>query len=322
MRNQLIHGGAILLAAALLAVSASYVLDTRRAYERVRGKGTVLASPYGVIEYTEGGEGPPVLVVHGGGGGFDQGELLVEAVLGSGFHWISPSRFGYLGSSLPPNATWDDQARAFAFLLDHLRLETVAVVALSQGGPSALLFAALFPDRVSSVTCISCGVVASTSEDQSEANRKGDLLRTVFARDYTYWPISRFFKKRLMGVLGASEDVVAGLTPGERVLIERVIDYMNPASPRSAGVVLDNTAALPGERISAITAPTLIVHARDDLLQLHHNAEFAAATIPASRLMSFETGGHVVMVVEREAIGAAVREHIRSSSPRGAARPE
>jgi 2-hydroxy-6-oxonona-2,4-dienedioate hydrolase len=272
----------------------------------------VVSSPYGDIEYTTGGSGPPVLVVHGGGGGYDQGELLVEAVLGDGFHWISPSRFGYLGSSLPESATWEDQAHAFAYLLDHLGIESVAVVALSQGGPSALLLAALYPQRVSSLTCLSCGVVASASADQAAANEKGDLLRTVFARDYTYWPISKYFKRPLMGVLGASDAVVADLTPEERSLIERIIEYMNPAAPRAAGVVLDNTAVLPGERIATIVAPTLVVHAKDDLLQLYHNAEFAATTIPGARLMSFDAGGHVVVVVQREAIGAAVREHILS----------
>jgi 2-hydroxy-6-oxonona-2,4-dienedioate hydrolase len=312
MRNHLAWGVGALLALAVLVVCGSYLFDTRHAYERVRGRSSVVSSPYGDIEYTTGGSGPPVLVVHGGGGGYDQGELLVEAVLGDGFHWISPSRFGYLGSSLPESATWEDQAHAFAYLLDHLGIESVAVVALSQGGPSALLLAALYPQRVSSLTCLSCGVVASASADQAAANEKGDLLRTVFARDYTYWPISKYFKRPLMGVLGASDAVVADLTPEERSLIERIIEYMNPAAPRAAGVVLDNTAVLPGERIATIVAPTLVVHAKDDLLQLYHNAEFAATTIPGARLMSFDAGGHVVVVVQREAIGAAVREHILS----------
>lgn len=321
MRRRVLQGTALLLAALVLVVTGSYVLDTRRAYERVRGRSTVIPSQFGDIEYSEGGAGPPVLVVHGGGGGFDQGELLVEALLADGVRWIAPSRFGYLRSALPDGATWDDQAHAYAVLLDHLGIERVVVVAMSQGGPSALLLAALHPDRVSSLTCLSCGVVASASDEQAEANRNGDRLRRVFARDYTYWPVAKFFKKPLMGILGASDAVVADLEPGDRVLIERIIDYMNPAAPRAAGVVMDNTAALPGERIGAITAPTLIVHARDDLLQLYHNAEFAAATIPGARLMSFDSGGHVVMVVQREAIGRAVREHVREHAGSGAPGP-
>jgi len=307
-------GVGILLGLSLLAVCGSYLVETRRAYQRVTGKSAVVPSPFGDIEFTQGGSGPPVLVIHGGGGGFDQGELLVEAILGDDVHWISPSRFGYLGSTLPEGATWDDQAHAFAFLLDHLGVDRVSVIALSQGGPSALLLAALHPARVSSLTCLSCGVVASTSEDQAAASEKGDLLRKVFAYDFTYWPISKFFRRQLMGVLGASKAVVADLTLEERLLVERIIVYMNPASPRSAGVVLDNTAVLPGSRIASITAPTLIVHAKDDLLQLFHNAEFAASTIPGARLMSFEVGGHVVVVVQREAIGEAVRGHILANA--------
>jgi 2-hydroxy-6-oxonona-2,4-dienedioate hydrolase len=312
MRKKLIRGAGIVLALAVLGVCGSYLSDTRRAYQRVGGSSTIIPSPFGDIEYTEGGSGAAVLVVHGGGGGYDQGELLIEAILGDQFHWISPSRFGYLGSSMPEGATWDDQAHAFAYLLDHLGVESAAVVALSQGGPSALLLAALYPERVSSLTCLSCGVVASKSADQATADGKGDMLRRVFARDYTYWPIAKFFRRQLMGVLGASDAVVADLTPQERSLVVRIIDYMNPAAARSAGVALDNTAELPGERISAITSPTLIVHAKDDLLQLYHNAEYAAATIPEARLMSFEAGGHVVVVVQRDAIGTAVRRHIRS----------
>jgi pimeloyl-ACP methyl ester carboxylesterase len=79
-------------------------------------------------------------------------------------------------------------------------------------------------------------------------------------------------------------------------------------------VRLDNGAALPDERIAAIVAPTLVVHARDYLLQLHRNAEYAASHIAGARLESFEHGGHVVLAVEQEAIRALVREHLDESA--------
>lgn len=315
LRRKLLRLVVGLLALVLVAVGGSYAWDMRQAYARIRGESRVFSSVYGDIEYAIGGAGVPVLVVHGGGGGFDQGQLLVDALLGDEFRWIAPSRFGYLGSAMPPGATWDDQAAAYVALLDHLEIERVAVVALSQGGPSALLLAALYPERVSSLSCLSCGVVAAASADQAAANEKGDLLRRVCSHDYTYWPIAKFFKRQLMGVLGASDAVVAGLSPEARELVERLIDEMNPAAPRAAGVVFDNTATLPGDRIAAIVAPTLIVHAKDDLLQLYHNAEFAARTIPGARLMSFEAGGHVVVVVQRAAVGEAVRAQVRAGWP-------
>lgn len=308
-----ITGGVLIL---IVWGSVLYLKDMNRAYERISEKSTVISSPFGNIEYSEGGNatGYPVLVIHGGGGGYDQGELIADVALSEQFHWIAPSRFGYLGSSLPENTTWDDQADAYASLLDHLEIDQVAVVAMSQGGPSALLFAVNHPDRVTSLTCLSCGVAASALDVQADANKKGNILKAIFRYDFLYRTVSKMFKKQLLGVIGASDEVIAKLTPLQKEKVDNLIEFMNPAAPRSAGVVFDNEAPLPGDRIASITAPTLIVHAKDDLLQLYHNAEFAASAIPGSELMSFESGGHILMIVEQATVKNAVREHIIANS--------
>lgn len=295
---------------AAIWVAAAYAWDMHRAYERIRGKSTVIPSPYGNIEYTEGGSGPPVLAIHGSGGGYDQGELLVQAVLGEQFHWISPSRFGYLRSTFREGAAFDDQAHAYAYLLDQLGIDQVAVVAISHGSPSALLFAVLHPERVASLTLISGGVAASTAQDQVQANQKGDLLTTIFKYDPLYWAVTKLFKQPLIELMGVNDAVVADLTPEQRQWIDQMIDYMNPVAPRSAGVAFDHKAAMPNQRIAAIQTPTLIFHAQDDSLQLYHNAEFAAATIPGARLISFEKGGHFLVIVEQITIRPLMQQHI------------
>ncbi len=298
--------GGLLFAGAWTA----YVRDMRRAYDRIEGKSRVVASPYGDIEYTEGGSGPAVLVVHGSGGGYDQGELIVRAVLGDGVHWIAPSRFGYLRSTFHAGATFDDQAHAYAHLLDRLRIERAAVVALSHGGPSALLFAALHPERVTSLTLISAGVASAAEPAQAQANRQGAALTAIFQRDFRYWAFTTTFRGWFLGLMGVTNEVVGDLTAAQRALADEVIDGMNPVSRRAAGVRFDNTAAMPNGRIAAIRAPTLILHARDDTLQLYRNAEFAAATIPGARLVSFARGGHLVLAVEQAAIQQAIAGHV------------
>lgn len=93
--------------AAVLTVPVSwvYLRDMSHEYVRIRSVSTVLSSPFGDIEYTESGAGAAVLVIHGGGGGYDQGELVVQAVLGDEVRWIAPPRFGYLGyPNYPPAA--------------------------------------------------------------------------------------------------------------------------------------------------------------------------------------------------------------------------
>lgn len=302
----------VALIAALIAVGGAFLRDMHRAYARIRSGSTVFSSPRGDIEFAQAHSGPAVLVVHGSGGGFDQGELVAQTVLDEHFHWIAPSRFGYLRSVMPAEASWDEQAHAYAHLLDHLRIKRVAVVALSQGGPSALLSAALHPERVSSLTCLSCGVAPSAGERRRDADRNGELLKATFQSDLRYWLLSRFARRSFLRALGASPAVVASMSREQRDIVDRLVDEMNPASLRTAGVNFDNRAPLPGERIASITAPTLIVHARDDTLQLFDNAEFAATRIQGARRLTFERGGHLVLAVELDAIRAAVCEHIRA----------
>lgn len=306
----ILRWSAIALIAIVAIVLAVYLLDMRRAYERIAGNSAVIPSPYGTIEYTEGGAGPPILVVHGSGGGYDQGELIARAVLGDELHWIAPSRFGYLRSTFRDGATFDDQAHAYAKLLDQLGVDKVAVVALSHGGPSALLFALLHPERVTSLTLISCGVASSSDSEQAQADAKGNSLTTIYQYDPLYWGFSTLLRRPLIKLMGANDAVIADLPPQQRRLIDQVIDYMNPVAPRSAGVAFDNAAAMPNERIAAIRVPTLIFHARDDGLQLYRNAEFAAATIPGATLRSFDRGGHLLIAVEQPTIREATRRFI------------
>jgi pimeloyl-ACP methyl ester carboxylesterase len=300
---------------ALLAVAAVFTalffVDMRSAYERIGLPTPRVSTARLDIEYTQGGSGIPVLVIHGSGGGHDQGELIAQAVLGAGFRWITPSRFGYLRSSLPEGASFDEQAHAYAQLLDALGLDQVAVVAMSHGGPSALLFALLHPERVASLTLLSCGVASASDDDQAQASRKGDLLTTVFRYDVLYWAVSRFLRGQLMTLMGADPAIVAGLAPRQRQLVDDVIAQMNPVAPRSAGVVFDNRAAMPNDRIAGIRAPTLVLHAKDDGLQLFRNARFAAAKIPGARLVAFDRGGHLLIAVEQEAVRAQVQAFIR-----------
>lgn len=275
-------------------------------------------TPFGRVDHAQGGAGPPVLVIHGSGGGRDQGALLAGALLGEGWHWIAPSRFGYLGSPLPPaGAGFAEQAQAYVHLLDQLGLQRVAVVALSHGGPSALLLASRHPERVSSLTLLSAGVVAVATADQRQSDRQGRALTWLFQRDWAYWALTHGLRGRFLDLMGASAAVLDGLAPDRLALVDALIEGMNPVSQRAAGTVFDNRAAMPtAAQVAAIRAPTLIVHARDDTLQRFHHAEFAATHIPGARLEAFDRGGHLVVAVELDRVRALVTAHLRAGAGR------
>ncbi len=304
------------LVASGVVVAIWFGIDTKQAYTRISGNSALRSSPLGDIEFKRGGAGIPVLVIHGSGGGYDQGELIAKTILGDEFAWIAPSRFGYLRSTFQKGATFEDQAKAYTYLLDNLGLQTVAVLALSHGGPSAILFAARYPERVSSLTLLSCGVASSSDTSQAEANQKGDALTMIFKFEILYWVLRKFLRKRLLQLMGAGENVIATLTTAQRTVVNKVIDDMAPVFPRYAGVAFDNKAAMPNERVAEIRVPTLIVHAMDDKLQLYHNAEYAAANIPGARLVSFARGGHLLLAVEQAAVQTEVRRFILAHASR------
>jgi pimeloyl-ACP methyl ester carboxylesterase len=298
----------LLLLAILTSLIIFYLVDTHKAKARVAQGSEMVRSAGGNIEYARGGDGPEVFVIHGSGGGFDQGALIAGAVLPSGWSWIAPSRFGYLRSNIPDKASFAKQADAYARLMDSLGLTKVHVMAMSHGGPSALLFAANYPEHVSSLILLSCGVTALASDDQADANRKGDALTRIFRSDLAYWTVSTFMKQMLMTLMGADRAIFKELNPDQRQLVNQVIAWMKPVTLRADGVTFDNQAVMPGKEIAAIQAPTLIFHARDDRLQLFEHAGFAAKHIPQAEMVDFERGGHMLLIVEQE----AVRSHIKA----------
>src|SRR5258708_9018684 len=112
--------------------------DMVAAEARVSSGSQVVDTPCGPIEYSVIGEGPPVLLVHGAGGGFDQGLEFGAPLAEHGFRVIAMSRFGYLRTPLPAEASPVAQADAHACLLDALKLPAAALLAGSAVAPSTI----------------------------------------------------------------------------------------------------------------------------------------------------------------------------------------
>jgi hypothetical protein len=96
-RTRIVLGAALFaLAAAGLAVWRQFDNDVTAAYARAMRGGVVVQTRCGPIEYAEAGQGVPLLMVHGSGGGHDQGIAFAGALAQQGVRVIAMSRFGYL----------------------------------------------------------------------------------------------------------------------------------------------------------------------------------------------------------------------------------
>lgn len=136
------------VAIAASGVYLRYRRDMNGARARIAGVDRhVVSTEWGAVEYVEGGTGAPVLAVPGIYQDSMSGLLSVRDLLADRLV-VAPSRFGYRGSSIPPNATPAVQADAFVALLDALDIGQIDVIGMSAGTPSALQLALRHPERV------------------------------------------------------------------------------------------------------------------------------------------------------------------------------
>jgi pimeloyl-ACP methyl ester carboxylesterase len=243
----------------------------------------------GPVEYAERGEGAPVLELHGIFGGYDQGVLIADAAVGGAFRVIAPSRFGYLGSPLPPEATPAAQADALASLLDTLGLHRVAVVAHSAGATSALQLALRHRDRVAALALV-VPAAPGAMEVKPPPRR---VARLVFGSDLAFWLIVRYRHARPGSMLGVPRGY--RLTADDIDALLELMDTMLPARPRCDGALFDAFVSNPDVNrypLEEIAVPTLVIGACDDPLALYRNVAAMAERIPGARLLTFEQGGH------------------------------
>ncbi len=253
----------------------------------------VIETKCGPIEYTTMGEGPPVLMLHGAGGGYDQGILLAQTLVGDGFRIIAPSRFGYLRTPLPANATPAAQADAHACLLDALNISKVAVVGVSAGGPSTIQFALRHPDRTSSIVLASAVVHKGGAMDF----REKIITYVIFKSDFIFWLIIKYFEPNMISFWGVTPEVQGKLTPDEKHWLSDVfIPSMYPISQRQPGILNDRISQpFFDYPLDQITVPTLVIYAKDDILVNPSHSQYAAQKIPNARVIALESGGHIFM---------------------------
>lgn len=286
----------IILSVILLLFGISYLFfshDMDRAKERLLTS-QILAIADGDIEYAVRGEGTPVLILHGAGGGFDFGLWSGKVFLENDHNIISVSRYGYLGSPIPENASIRNQAAQYKALLDHLNITRVIVIGTSAGGPSAIRFANDYPERCSGLILISA--VSMPEPGGSEEPVYIRIIHLIQQSDYAYWLFTRFGQSTILDLMGIPKDVYGTFTPEQKQLAQEMLDVMHPMTRRYAGTINDAEMLL-AENIPVenISCPVLVLHARDDALVNYTHAVNSHERIPQSRLLLLESGGHAML---------------------------
>ena len=286
----------VLVAAAL--IGWRFNQDIALAAARAAQGSVLLATRCGPIEYQEAGVGRPLLVVHGSGGGHDQGMAFAGALAQQGVRVVAMSSFGYLSTPMPTDASPEAQADAHVCLLDALGLRTAAVMGGSAGGPSAMQVAIRHPDRVSALVLmvpLAWKPDALTGSAPALPPFVEAMLMKLVGSDFLFWSGLHVARNPLIKlVLATPPEQVAAASAQERARVNDMLDIILPVSARAAGLASDSVLgkSLGRYALESIRAPTLVVSARDDGYGTYASAQYTASQIKGAKFLGFDHGGH------------------------------
>ena len=303
-RNRVFAVLGIVVALGLVAtglIRLRFERDLAVAAGRAASGSEVVATRCGPIEVQRAGVGIPLLMIHGSGGGHDQGMAWAQPLVQRGVRVIAMSRFGYLRTPRPADASPEAQADAHICLLDTLGITKAAVMGVSAGGPSALQTAIRHPDRVSALVLVvpiawKPGAVADSAPPVSDD--KDALLLRLLGSDFLFWVGLHVARDPLIRhVLATPPEQVAAASEQERTRVNDMADRVLPVSRRAAGLRDDTRLGknLGPYALDAIRAPTLVISARDDGFGTYAAAQYTANRIPGAKFVGFEQGGHLLV---------------------------
>jgi 3-oxoadipate enol-lactonase len=248
-----------------------------------------------LLYFTEHGSGPPLLLVHGL---MVSGEMFDSVIdrFARRHRVIVPDLRGHGRSRFPPPYTAAQLASDLARLLDHVGIDSVAVLGYSQGGPIAQQLVFDHPARCNrlALVCTYAFNMASIRE-KLEGHLAPVLIRGLGMKRFARLVVSQGTKNLsreradwLMGLI-ASQDRTLMLSAWKEAM------------------------AFDGRRrLAEIKCPTLIVAGSSDQAVPIHHAKMLHEGIAGSRLVVVDGADHALIWTRPDELARVVEEFLES----------
>ena len=250
------------------------------------------------IAWEEHGSGAPLLLIHGLGYGRWGWEPLLP-LLSDHFRVIIFDNRGIGDSSVPPGAySAATMAGDAAAVLDAAGVRSAHVVGTSLGG---MIAQELAVDRAHQVDRL---VLMSTTPGGSLGHPMPEVTARLIADAPSWEPevaLRRFIENALRD--GVEPDII------ERILQHRLANPQNPTGwmgQAAAGTTYNGEG-----RVSAIRAPTLVLHGTADRVVDCRNAELLASLIPGAQLRLFPDAGHLFFWEDPASVAETINESLQ-----------
>jgi pimeloyl-ACP methyl ester carboxylesterase len=287
---------------------------------------------FGPIEVATCGSGPAVLLIHGIPGSWRQCVPLAEDIAATeatdGFKVILPSRPGYGRTPVTVGRSYEDQADAFAALLDALGIEKAAVLGISGGGPIAVALAQRHHERVSALV-MACAMAPHLTKVPPAMR----LVRIPWLAEFLGPRLRERDRQRVADPAAVDTYLRASLTPQEYASVEAEPQVRDDLLRHSLGH-LEAPAGISGQRndlaavlnarrhaqqhgvpsYDKVSCPVLLMYGEcDGVIPMTH-ARYYAEALPSAELVSFENAGHVFALTRRGESSAAIRAFFERNS--------
>ena len=228
--------------------------------------------------YDVQGEGEAVVFIHGGFPSIDMhlrapsiGAWTWEMDFAAAFRFIEYDRRGCWRSARTETGyDLENQARDLAVLLDHLEADEAHVIGSSAGGPIAILFATMYPERTR--TLVLAGTAANLWPEGDPVTRiVRDQLKILEKQGAAAaWNDRPAGVELSLDVLWEREEMKErGVLPEYEERIARFLKMCSQqdlvlwydAQLRAIEAYLDRDLA---EECARVTAPTLVIHGSND----------------------------------------------------------
>jgi pimeloyl-ACP methyl ester carboxylesterase len=247
------------------------------------------------VDVWEGGDGPPMLLLHGAGG-FRPGLPYLE-LLGRHRRIIAPSHPGFGLSGLPD---WmdrpDDIAHLYLELLSRLNIEQVDIIGTSFGGWIAAELATMHPQRLRRLVLVAPAGVKTGSRDELDipdmfAQPAEAVQRMLYVDPQKFRPDPATMTDDELRIM---------LRNQESFVLFAWEPYLhNPKLPH---------------RLHRVTCPTLFLRgAHDGLISADYTTRYAAL-FPDARVITLPNAAHLPQLEQPEAFSSAILGFLQDST--------
>ena len=224
-----------------------------------------------------------------------------------------------LSDPIPQVRTLDDRAAEIEAVMDAVGFGKAVIFGISEGGPAAMVFAATRPERTRALiltgTFAYSGFAGWDDVERDPAELRARLLPEL-GEDYTpsTEQIARWQEVgRAARSAWGSGAAIKGLLPSVRSLRQLAMLERMSASPGMARATLESAFLIDVRPIlPTITAPTLVIHAREDPVPVQ-GGRYLADHIPGARLLEVDGTDHAPWFTDPDRITTGIEEFLTGS---------